>query len=203
MAPPHEMPPAPEATEFGLGFEVERILDVRLGRKFKEYLVRWVGYGAEEDSWEPQKGFVDHGPMEQFEAKRHSLLPQDQAVWRRFQKVGPEHQTDLPKWRANPRAFLKGAKKLSGADELAEGARQTAALLTAASFGPISTVCFVGPTAAAGLGLFARSGLPTGTPICEYKGPVLPVAWQQQVWDRIVNPACSCCPRLLLPERTW
>lgn len=49
----HFRPPADDMGEF----EVERILDhrrVRRGRGVRdEYLVKWVGYGLFESSWEP------------------------------------------------------------------------------------------------------------------------------------------------------
>ena len=51
--------PPPIETEAGLAFEVDRILDVRVCPEGREFLVRWVGYGAEDDSWEPEDGFID------------------------------------------------------------------------------------------------------------------------------------------------
>lgn len=68
---------------------------------------------------------------------------------------------------------------LRAADTLIESAQQTAALLTAAAFGPTSHRCYVAPTDC-DLGLFARIDIPAGTPICEYAGPMLPREWQQQ-----------------------
>lgn len=172
-------PPVP--TDSGLAFEVDRILDVRqTSQKRLEYLVRWLGYGPEEDSWEPRKSFIDRAPILDFESKRHSLLPREGAVWRRFQKVGKDHQAEMLLGRAARRAsVMKDPEVHCAAAELAEGARQTAALLTAVAYGPVSPLCYVAP-ADCGLGLFARNEIPVGTPICEYAGPVLPVAWQKQ-----------------------
>ncbi len=34
-------------------FEVDRLLDRRVVRGQEQYLVRWKGYGAHEDTWEP------------------------------------------------------------------------------------------------------------------------------------------------------
>lgn len=48
MATPEEEAPA------GAEFEVDHILDERAVRGKKQYLVRWVGFGPEADTWEPQ-----------------------------------------------------------------------------------------------------------------------------------------------------
>jgi len=34
-------------------FLVERILRSRMHRKTKQYLIRWLGYSQEHDTWEP------------------------------------------------------------------------------------------------------------------------------------------------------
>src|SRR5882724_5945164 len=47
-------PPPPPVIKDGVEeYEVERILDSRLFRGKLEYLVRWKGYGVEEDKWRP------------------------------------------------------------------------------------------------------------------------------------------------------
>ena len=190
--------PPPVQTEEGqLAFEVERILDVRLlevparrSRKKqpqvdpserREFLVRWVGYGPEEDSWEPEENLLDREPIEDFFNSRPSLMLRKDCVWRRFQQVGEDHQADLPEWDPSQRqsASDDGAVLLSGADMISDGAQRTAALLTAAAYGPVSDLCFVAPTDC-DLGLFARMDLPAGTPICEYAGPILPCKLQEQ-----------------------
>mmetsp|Transcript_21081 Transcript_21081/g.53955 ORF Transcript_21081/g.53955 Transcript_21081/m.53955 type:complete len:567 (-) Transcript_21081:232-1932(-) len=71
------------------------------------------------------------------------------------------------------------------ADEVAAAARATAAMLTAAAYGPWNEWAFVGPSSASschrapathGLGLFARVSLRAGQAICEYAGPRLPIS---------------------------
>ena len=121
-----------------------------------------------------------------FEARKPSVLQKCGAVIsRREQQIGPDRQAEVPEWQppslAANRRVCDGAdaNPLDPADEVAESARQTAALLTAAAFGPISSLCYVGPTDC-DLGLFARCALPKDTPICEYAGPVLPRVWQRQ-----------------------
>ena len=53
-------------------------------------------------------------------------------------------------------------------------ARQTAALLTAAAYGPINAWCFVAPSTT-GLGLWSRVALRAGQLVGEYGGPRLPL----------------------------
>jgi hypothetical protein len=36
-------------------YKVEKIIDHRCGKKGKEVLVNWEGYGSEDNSWEPEK----------------------------------------------------------------------------------------------------------------------------------------------------
>ena len=63
--------------------------------------------------------------------------------------------------------------RVASADIERETARSTAALLTAAAYGPLNAWCFVGP-ANCGAGLFARVALRAQQAIGEYGGPRLP-----------------------------
>ena len=57
-------PPVPIEIEGELEYEVERILDKRIkkrGRRknYTEYLVKWLGYGHEHNSWESAKSVAN------------------------------------------------------------------------------------------------------------------------------------------------
>ena len=40
-------------------YEIERILNSRIRRGFKEYLIRWKGYDSTEDTWEPASAMTN------------------------------------------------------------------------------------------------------------------------------------------------
>jgi hypothetical protein len=54
----HQPPPAPlVADDGGLEFEVEKLLLHRIRKRGKtEFLVKWLGYPAEHNTWEPLEG---------------------------------------------------------------------------------------------------------------------------------------------------
>ena len=59
--PERRLPPPPKPTVANDGneeYEVETILDSRLYRGKLQYLVRWKGYGPEENSWEPESNLT-------------------------------------------------------------------------------------------------------------------------------------------------
>jgi len=43
-------------------FDVKEILDTRIWRKWREYLVKWKGYRSEDNTWEP-KSNLEHSPL--------------------------------------------------------------------------------------------------------------------------------------------
>ena len=49
----HPPPPPPVIRDGIEEYKVESILDSRIFRRKVEYLVRWKGYGVEEDEWRP------------------------------------------------------------------------------------------------------------------------------------------------------
>ena len=51
----HPPPPPPVVRDGIEEYEVEKILDSRIFRGKVEYLVRWKGYGVEEDEWRPSR----------------------------------------------------------------------------------------------------------------------------------------------------
>jgi hypothetical protein len=57
-------------------FKVDRLLDKRTRRYGRgqrvEYLVRWLGYGPEDDTWEPV-AHIDDDVVAEFEASHHAV----------------------------------------------------------------------------------------------------------------------------------
>ena len=55
-------------------YEVEELLAERIrdkgGRVLTEYLVKWVGYSTEDNTWEPHRNILDIELMHRFEARR-------------------------------------------------------------------------------------------------------------------------------------
>ena len=54
--------PPPDLIDDQEEFDVEEILDTRIRRKRREYLVKWKGYGSEDNTWEPEKN-LEHSPL--------------------------------------------------------------------------------------------------------------------------------------------
>ena len=70
----HHPPPPPPIVHDGIEeYEVEKILDSWIFRGKVEYLVRWKGYGVEEDEWRP---VCDVQGSKQLIAEFHRTHPQ-------------------------------------------------------------------------------------------------------------------------------
>lgn len=66
-------PPAVSADTNGVAsYEVEAVLAQRGGRGNKELLVRWEGYGAEHDQWQPRSELTRTAPklVAEFDARQ-------------------------------------------------------------------------------------------------------------------------------------
>ena len=55
-------------------YEVEKILQHRICGKTTQYLVRWEGFGREDDTWEPEKN-LEHAKAKINEYKKLGLAP--------------------------------------------------------------------------------------------------------------------------------
>ena len=68
-----------EILDSGFGgdvYEVERLLDVRVCKGVTEYLVRWVGWSSEDDSWEPESSIHSPELIARFRRKQKKAKPE-------------------------------------------------------------------------------------------------------------------------------
>lgn len=62
-------------------YQIDEILDHRHTSRGREYLVKWLNYTHEANSWEPAKNFYSHKMIEVYH-KRHNLKPNTKNVAR-------------------------------------------------------------------------------------------------------------------------
>ncbi|KNZ80324.1 Testis-specific chromodomain protein Y 2, partial [Termitomyces sp. J132] len=68
--------PPPVKVKDKYHYEVDEILDSRVVRGQLQYLVRWKGYGPEDDTWEPQKN-LNRAPNKLWDFhRRNAAKPQ-------------------------------------------------------------------------------------------------------------------------------
>ena len=68
-------PPPPEIVDGEEPYEVERILDSRFTQDWLHFLVKWKGYGYEENSWIPEEDLAAPARLWEFYAT-HPGAPQ-------------------------------------------------------------------------------------------------------------------------------
>ena len=72
--PPRETPP-------GEIFEVECLVASRCRDGYVEYLVRWLGYGEEDNTWEQAANIFDHALIRKFERQRPRAAGRRASRW--------------------------------------------------------------------------------------------------------------------------
>lgn len=66
-----EQPPPPEQIDNSLEYQVEAILDSRIRRRKTQYLVKWLGYPDEDNTWEPEENLANAPQLVQdFKARK-------------------------------------------------------------------------------------------------------------------------------------
>ncbi len=72
-------PPIPEVIKGEFEFIVQRIMKFRVvednrKKKIREFLVRWKGYSAEHDTWEPEDNLINFPSILEKYKKEHQLI---------------------------------------------------------------------------------------------------------------------------------
>lgn len=78
---PSAPPPEPEIVDGEERFEVETILDSRVKGRGLQYLVRWAGYGKEDDTWEWRSALA--GSADEAVAEFHEAHPEAPSLHQR------------------------------------------------------------------------------------------------------------------------
>jgi hypothetical protein len=92
-------------------FEVERILDVRTHRRRLQWLVKWVGYGNENNTWEPKENLTHcQKALEKFhQEKRPGRAPRKQEALAELRPPPVQECSTFPAPRAPSVSFVSSA----------------------------------------------------------------------------------------------
>jgi hypothetical protein len=93
-------PPKTTITQSGIEeYEVETILDSRLYRTKLQYLVKWKGYGPEENSWEPEDNLTNSKTLIKKFHQEHPNAPRRIAatIWKTMPFKRIENFTEPPR----------------------------------------------------------------------------------------------------------
>ena len=90
---PVEHPPTPELIDDHEEYEVENILDSRLsGHQGLQYLVKWKGYGNEENSWEPARNQANTQELVRKYHQEHPTAPRSISLLTGITTAPTSHQ---------------------------------------------------------------------------------------------------------------
>lgn len=144
-----------------ISYRVEKLMAARYAASGdREFRVRWYGYGAGDDTWEPETNIIDRGLIRAFDRQQTSAPDSTHPGSTEDSSSDPSSS----QCRAEPEAeqclqMLVDMPCRTAANGVAE-------MLTAAAFGPVGAFAFVAPCDC-GLGLYARSALRAGQFISE------------------------------------
>ncbi len=66
-------PPIPEVIEGELEYEVESIVDHKVSKNGNQYRIRWKGYSAVDDTWEPEMNLANSASVLKSYKRAHKI----------------------------------------------------------------------------------------------------------------------------------